>query len=73
MSLYGIDNRLQNQQTKSLVIAPYNVVEVFKLPALSQNSFLFLNTKDTQKSIKQIIFIILQHNPTNPIGIKRHG
>ncbi|WP_443777378.1 glycoside hydrolase family 2 protein [Bacteroides clarus] len=66
MSLYGIDNRLQNQQTKSLVIAPYNVVEVFKLPALSQNSFLFLNTKDTQKEYKADNFYYLATQPDQP-------
>lgn len=46
MSLYGMNGEVQAQQTTELEVAPYAVVKAFDVPAIKDNSFLFLKLID---------------------------
>lgn len=46
MSLYDCNSRVVTQQTTTLEIAPYTVVKAFDVPAVKENTFLYLKLND---------------------------
>lgn len=50
MCLYDLNGQEQTQQTVELEVTPYTVVKAFDVPAVRDNSFLFLKLSDKQDS-----------------------
>lgn len=57
MSLYDCNSRVVTQQTTTLEIAPYTVVKAFDVPAVKENTFLYLKLNDEKEHMLSIISI----------------